>query len=89
MKIVNNKVIQQEFNDNNKKKAFTFLEIEIAILKKLVSKLKLNFQDHPNVLCLHEVIDDPDKEKMYIITELLDKGCLTDRLKKKPTVTTE
>jgi hypothetical protein len=35
------------------------------------------------------VIDDPDKEKMYIITELLDKGCLTDRLKKKPTVTTE
>jgi hypothetical protein len=43
MKIVNNKVIQQEFNDNNKKKAFTFLEIEIAILKKLVSKLKLNF----------------------------------------------
>ncbi|CAE1171530.1 CAMKK2 [Acanthosepion pharaonis] len=38
---------------------------EIAILKKL---------DHPNVVRLVEVLDDPDEDHLYVVFELLEKG---------------
>lgn len=38
---------------------------EIAILKKL---------DHPNVVRLVEVLDDPDKDNLYMAFELVEKG---------------
>uniref|UniRef100_A0A060T3J4 ARAD1C33946p n=1 Tax=Blastobotrys adeninivorans TaxID=409370 RepID=A0A060T3J4_BLAAD len=38
---------------------------EIAIMKKL---------DHPNVVCLEEVLDDPLSDKLYIIMEWCEKG---------------
>ncbi|XP_076257091.1 calcium/calmodulin-dependent protein kinase kinase 1-like isoform X2 [Rhynchophorus ferrugineus] len=38
---------------------------EIAILKKL---------DHPNVVKLVEVLDDPDEDHLYLAFELLDRG---------------
>ncbi|XP_059155965.1 calcium/calmodulin-dependent protein kinase kinase 1-like isoform X2 [Physella acuta] len=38
---------------------------EIAILKKL---------DHPNIVKLVEVLDDPDEDKLYLVFELVDKG---------------
>ncbi|KAL1501044.1 hypothetical protein ABEB36_006446 [Hypothenemus hampei] len=38
---------------------------EIAILKKL---------DHPNVVKLVEVLDDPDEDHLYLVFELLDQG---------------
>ncbi|XP_055862953.1 calcium/calmodulin-dependent protein kinase kinase 1-like isoform X5 [Biomphalaria glabrata] len=38
---------------------------EIAILKKL---------DHPNVVKLVEVLDDPDEDKLYLVFELVEKG---------------
>ena len=42
---------------------------EIAVLKKL---------NHPNVVKLHEVIDDPNADKMYIVQEYCDAGSLMD-----------
>ncbi|KAJ8981950.1 hypothetical protein NQ317_002122 [Molorchus minor] len=38
---------------------------EIAILKKL---------DHPNVVKLVEVLDDPDEDHLYLVFELLERG---------------
>ncbi|GBL83510.1 Calcium/calmodulin-dependent protein kinase kinase 2 [Araneus ventricosus] len=38
---------------------------EIAILKKL---------NHPNVVKLFEVLDDPDEDNLYMVFELLQKG---------------
>jgi len=41
------------------KDAFDNVLREIAIMKKI---------DHPNLIRLHEVIDSPDSDKMYIGT---------------------
>lgn len=38
---------------------------EIAVLKKL---------DHPNVVKLVEVLDDPAKDHLYMVFELLERG---------------
>jgi serine/threonine protein kinase len=40
---------------------------EIAIMKKL---------RHPNIVMLHEVIDDPNSRKIYIIQEFVARGAL-------------
>lgn len=42
---------------------------EIAILKKL---------DHPNVVKLVEVLDDPDEDSLYMVFELVDRGSVLD-----------
>jgi len=42
---------------------------EIAIMKKL---------DHPNVLRLIEAMDDPDKDKLYLVVEYMSGGSVQD-----------
>jgi serine/threonine protein kinase len=42
---------------------------EIAILKKL---------DHPNVVKLYEVLDDPTHDSLFMVFELCEKGCILD-----------
>lgn len=49
------------------KSAYTLLEQEIAILKKM---------DHPNAVKLIEVIDDSSEDKLYMVIELMDKGSI-------------
>jgi len=39
--------------------------VEIAILKKL---------DHPNVVKLIEVLDDPEQDNLYMAFELVEHG---------------
>ena len=52
---------------------------EIAIMKRL---------DHPNVGKLHEVINDPHADKMYLILEYIEKGpCYTLNAESVPTPT--
>lgn len=41
---------------------------EIAVLKKL---------DHPNVVKLVEVLDDPEEDQLYLVFELLEKEILS------------
>lgn len=48
---------------------------EIAILKKL---------DHPNVVKLVEVVDDPEEDNLYMVFELLEKGELLEVPTDKP-----
>ncbi|XP_041348459.1 calcium/calmodulin-dependent protein kinase kinase 1-like [Gigantopelta aegis] len=42
---------------------------EIAILKKL---------DHPNVVKLVEVLDDPEEDNLYLVFELVEKGAVME-----------
>lgn len=48
---------------------------EIAILKKL---------DHPNVVKLVEVLDDPVEDHLYLVFELLEKGPVLEVPTSKP-----
>ena len=38
---------------------------EVAVMKKL---------RHKNIVTLHEVIDDPEAEKLYLVMQYVDKG---------------
>lgn len=48
---------------------------EIAILKKL---------DHPNIVKLVEVLDDPDEDHLYLVFELLERGQVLEVPTDKP-----
>jgi len=68
IKIINKRKLQRKRTFRKGQPAKTLYDNilqEIAILKKL---------DHPNVVKLHEVIDDAQKDKLYIVMEYLPKG---------------
>lgn len=48
---------------------------EIAVLKKL---------DHPNVVKLVEVLDDPAEDHLYMVFELLERGQVLEVPTEKP-----
>lgn len=50
---------------NNNEDALNALKREIAIMKKL---------KHPNIVRLHEVIDDEECDNMFIVMEFIEKG---------------
>ena len=37
--------------------------------------------EHPNVIWLHEIIDDPSSDYLYLVTEYHSNGSLGDLLK--------
>ena len=51
--------------------AYDQVKEELKVLKIL---------DHPNVIFLHEVIDDPNHENLYLVTEFYSEGSIGDRL---------
>jgi len=58
MKQINKKVLKSKeiYNGQN---AYMCIMEELKVLKTL---------EHPNVIYLHEIIDDPDKDHLFIIT---------------------
>ena len=58
MKQINKKVLQSRIIFGNQNAYVCILE-ELKVLKTL---------EHPNVIYLHEIIDDPDKDHLFIIT---------------------
>ena len=49
---------------------YSFLEKEIAIMKKL---------NHPNIIKLYEVIDDPTNDKLYLVMDYMKKGSVLSK----------
>ena len=49
------------------KENFNLFQKEIAIMKKI---------DHPNLICLREVIEDDIEQKLYLIMDFMDIGAL-------------
>ena len=55
------------------KSAYSYVIEELKVLQRL---------QHPNILYLHEIIDDPKKDHIYLITQYHSKGSLADLLQK-------
>ncbi|CAG8515208.1 12441_t:CDS:10 [Ambispora leptoticha] len=55
--------------DNDTSNPLYLIRVEVAILKKL---------NHPNVVKLYEVMDDPDNDSLYMVFEMCEKGVLMD-----------
>ena len=58
----------QRFSDRDAaeaKDALFLIREEIAIMKKL---------DHPNLVSLIEVLDDPEEDSLYMVLEMCKKG---------------
>ena len=82
MKIMNKKKLRKIFIAKNKV-AYNAIETEIAILKKLVKLFFSFIQDHPNIVRLYEIIDDPKHDKLYLVTELVKNGTILQKSNKK------
>lgn len=70
MKIISKKRVMRKAGlrrpgDNGKNSGLENLQREIAILKKV---------DHPYVVRLFEVLDDPSEDNLYLVFELVDRG---------------
>ena len=49
----------------------------------VISELKvLQTLQHPNIIWIHEIIDDPNQDCLYIISDFYSKGSLLDSLQK-------
>ncbi|CAK88262.1 unnamed protein product (macronuclear) [Paramecium tetraurelia] len=68
IKIANKKKLKKKLL--SKSNAYTMLEREIAIMKKI---------SHENVVQLFEVIDDPNKDKLYLVMEYMGKGSILSK----------
>lgn len=71
VKIMDKMKLQKKVVGQNKN-AFANVQQEMAIMKKL---------DHPYIVKLYEIIDDPKEKKLYLITELVKKGNLEKKVK--------
>lgn len=56
------------------------METEIAIMKKL---------NHPNVVSMFEVLDDPSVDKLYIVMEYMKNGPLSKMILKNKSMDRE
>lgn len=72
MKILSKSKLKRVFISKTRN-ALHDIEIEIAIMKKL---------NHPNVVNLIEVLDDPSVDKLYIIMEYVKYGSLMQKMQK-------
>ena len=52
---------------------------ELKVLKSL---------EHPNIIWLHEIIDDPKKDSIYLVQEWYTKGSLGDSVVEKNKIKT-
>jgi serine/threonine protein kinase len=70
MKVLSKKRLNRIFISKTRT-ALNDVEKEIAIMKKL---------DHPNIVNLIEILDDPSVDKLYIIMEYVKNGSLMRKL---------
>ncbi|KAJ0407809.1 hypothetical protein P43SY_008270 [Pythium insidiosum] len=72
MKFINRDLMKKD--KLGKQSKLDDIKREIAIMKKL---------NHPNVLRLYEVMDDPNMNKLFLVLEYMKHGDLLGHLKKK------
>jgi serine/threonine protein kinase len=68
IKEMNKKVLKKTFCAIGKSAYESVLE-EVKVLKLL---------EHPNVIWLREIIDDPNKDKLYLVSDWYSRGSLGD-----------
>lgn len=57
----------------NGRSAYDCVKEELKILERL---------EHPNIIWLHEIIDDPKRDHIYLITEFHSRGSIGDIIQK-------
>jgi [calcium/calmodulin-dependent protein kinase] kinase len=70
MKVLSKRKLNRIFISKTRT-ALSDVEREIAVMKKL---------DHPNIVNLIEVLDDPAHDKLYIVMEYVANGSLMRKL---------
>jgi serine/threonine protein kinase len=73
MKIMNKNRLKTHFIDKTTT-AYKLLENEIAVMKKM---------NHPNIVQLYEIIDDPTYNKLCLVMKYISGGTLADLVKAK------
>ena len=68
IKIMNKKRLRTKSMSKGKS-GYDYVLQELKILQTL---------EHPNVIWLHEIINSPKKDHLYVVTEFHTNGCLTD-----------
>ena len=74
MKSMSKKFLKSKFPAGKTQSAYDFVKDELKVLQTL---------EHPNIIYLHEIIDDPNRDHIYLITEYHSRGSLADRLHEK------
>ena len=68
MKCQNRKFLRSSLISKEMKKSLEKeMKLEMEIMKQI---------DHPNLVRLHEVIDDPQNKKIYLVMDYMDKGAI-------------
>lgn len=67
-----NKSLLSKKDNSSGKTAYSSVVEELKILQLL---------EHPNVIWLNEIIDDPKKDNLYVVTKWYSKGSLGDLIK--------
>mgnify|MGYP002633658133 CR=1 FL=1 len=70
MKQMNKKELKKKMV-GKEQNAYMYVIEELKVLQRL---------QHPNIIYLHEIIDDPKKDFIYLITQYHSKGSLADQL---------
>ena len=70
---MNKKLLKQKKTGKGRTAYDCVLE-ELKVLERL---------DHPHITFLHEIIDDPSKDNIYLVTEYHSKGSLADLIDKR------
>lgn len=73
IKQMNKKMLKKK-NAGKGRNAYDCVLDELRVLKQL---------EHPNIIWLHEIIDDPSKDIIYFVTEYHSRGSLGDQLNQK------
>ena len=68
-----NKTLLMKKRTGKGKNAFDCVLEELKVLQRL---------QHPNIIWLHEIINDPKKDKIFLVTEWQSKGSLTSMMGK-------
>ena len=71
MKIINKKKLMKE-KIGKIMNAYDLINQELKVLQTL---------KHPNIIWLNEVIDDPNNDYIYLITDFYSEGSLGERLR--------
>lgn len=75
MKVMNKEKLKKMII-NGEQNAYKCLKEELKVLKTL---------EHPNIIWLHEIIDNDKRKDIYLITEYHSKGSLGDLIKQNKT----
>ena len=70
-----NKKALKKKSTGNGKNAYDCVREELLVMQRL---------EHPNIIWLHEIIDDKNKSNICLVTEYQKNGSIGDLVKSKP-----